>query len=315
LVWCGPVTRIEYEEDQVQVFAEDMLWPMKRRALPFGYNYQTPGQGLPPGPIYGFGPISAIEHANLLTDWCYRGDFNQWNMLGHLHGIVGPDDPDSSRQANAWSTTLWEEFDKLAEDHGMDYSVIGRDIYWYDHHLKWFVVPELMRGDVSEPPRIVEYGNQFCSRYIRTDGTGYAGMATAPTDVWYEYAWTVDIVSNETSQAATDALPDPENPPPPPSPEKLAKWTRTAEQHIVDMYPPPLAVVIPAGATLMPSAPWDINKTPAGAMFEFTVDHPCRGSVRDWQMIDEIRVEETGDDGEIVTFSASSAPSRLLDPL
>jgi hypothetical protein len=314
-VWEGVITRIEYEYDQVQLFAEDMLWVAKRRALRVGYNYQTPGQGLPPGPVYGYGPISSIEHGRLLlAEWCYN-DFDQWNMLNHLHPIVGPSDPTSSRQANAWSTTIWDEFDKLAEDHGIDYSMVGRELYWFDHHLKWHVVQPLSNDDLADPPRIVEYGNAFATRYFRTDGSGYAGMAEVPVDDRNRYGHMIDIVSNETSQAATDALPDPDSPPPPPSPAKLAKWTKIAEEHLLDLNPPRVAIVLPANSTLMPSSPWDVNTLPAGALFQFTLDHPCRGAVTDWQQIDSINVEETGEGGESITFTASSAAARLVEPL
>ena len=38
-VWEGPITRLEYEFDQVRIFAEDVLWATNRSAIEKGYNH------------------------------------------------------------------------------------------------------------------------------------------------------------------------------------------------------------------------------------------------------------------------------------
>lgn len=317
-VWEGVITRIEFEYDQAQIFAEDILWVAKRRALSAGYNYNEPGQGLPYGPIYGFGAINAVQHMDdLLRTLCYNQFGDEWNMVAalRLHPIFGPDDPSSMRQANAWSTTIWQEFDKVAEDYGTDYTVVGRDIYYFDYHLAWNILPDLAPEDISTFPRVVEYGNSFATRYFRTDGTGYAAYAAAPASVSDVYGDGIDIVSNEETQAVTDPLPDPENPPPPPSPAKIARWQANADKHIVDHYPPLQAIVIPANSTLMPTSPWDVVTLTPGSWFQMTIDYACRPAVTDWQRIDSVAVEESGDGGETVQFTASTAPATMLMPV
>ena len=315
-VWEGVITRMEFEFDQVQIFAEDMLWVAKRRALNVGYNWNEPGQGLPYGPIYGNGAISAVQNMDdLLRQHCYNQFGDNWNMLSHLMPIFGPDDPMSMRQANAWSATIWQEFDKIAEDYGTDYTVVNRDILYFDHHLAFIVLPDLAPNDVAEYPRVVEYGNAFATRYIRGDGSGYAALAEAPADVILKYGAGIDIVSSENTQAQTDQLPDPTNPPPPPSATKLANWAATAARRLVDYYPPKQAIVIPAGATLMPTSPWDVDTLTPGAWFQITIDYICRPPVTDWQRIESVAVTESGDGGETVQFTAATAPSRKTDPV
>lgn len=329
VVWQGVITRMEFEYDQVQIFAEDMLWVAKKRALYQSYNYMDPCEKCPPGPLYGTGGISAIEHARiLLEDDCYGGPTggvgDEWSMLGHLFPIVGPNDPRSNRQANAWSTSYWQEFDILAEDYGIDYTVIGRDIYWFDIHLKnWTpVLAPLDPADIADYPRIVEYGNSFASRYIRTDGSGYAGIAEATPDMIQKYGTHIDTISSETSQA--DAMPPrlvvdedgnvvPGAPvlPDPPSDAKMATWTATAQRRVEDLYPVRRNVVVPANSTLMPTSPWDINTLAPGAWTQVTVDRLCRDSVTEWQRLHELKVSETGAGGEMVQVSLISAPSRF----
>jgi len=315
-VWVGVITRMEFEYDQAQIFAEDMLWVAKRRALSAGYNHNEPGEGLPYGPIYGFGAVNAVQLMDdLLVDQCFSQFADRWNMLSHLHPQHGPDDPLSMRQANAWSTTVWQEFDKIAEDYGTDYTVVGRDIFYFDHHLAWIILPDLAPEDISTFPRVVEYGNDFATRYFRTDGTGYMAYAPAAQDVITEYGDGIDIVSNEETQAVTDPLPDPGSPPPPPSAAKQARWLATAQARIVDHYPPLQAIVIPANSTLMPTSPWDVATLTPGSWFQITIGYACRPPVTDWQHIDSVIVSESGDSGETVQFTASTAPSRMVMPL
>jgi len=122
-------------------------------------------------------------------------------------------------------------------------------------------------------------------------------------------------VSSENTQAQTDQLPDPTNPPPPPSATKLANWAATAARRLVDYYPPKQAIVIPAGATLMPTSPWDVDTLTPGAWFQITIDYICRPPVTDWQRIETVAVTESGDGGETVQFTAATAPSRKTDPV
>jgi len=325
VVWIGVITRMEFEWDQVQIFAEDMLWVAKRRALAHSYNHMEPCLDCTPGPLYGTGKINAIQNAKDLMDECYEGVSDYWNMVPFLHPIFGPCDPDSARQANAWATTYWLELDKLAEDYGLDYTVVGRDIYWWDVHLNWNEIAPLDPADIADYPRIVEYGNSLATRYIRTDGSGYAGFGFAPQGIQDKYGPAIDTLSSEKSQA--DANPPryvvdgdgnvvPGSPilPEPPSAAKLATWTDTAERRLEDLYPVRRNIVVPAGSTLMPSSPWDVNTLMPGSWTLATVDRLCRGSVSEYQRLHELRVTETGEGGETVSVSFVSAPSVMVLP-
>ncbi|MCJ7726938.1 MAG: hypothetical protein MUP76_11210, partial [Acidimicrobiia bacterium] len=162
---------------------------------------------------------------------------------------------------------------------------------------------------------VVEYGNSFASRFIRTDGSGYASMAVAPGEILDRYGRGIDVVSNETSQATTDSLPDPQVIPPPPSPAKFAAWQRVANKQLPDLYPPKQAIVVGANSTLMPSSPWDIDTLTPGSWFQVTVDYTCRPPVTDWQRVETVTVTETGEGGETVQFTAGTAPAvRLVLP-
>jgi hypothetical protein len=119
-VWEGIITRLEYETDTVDIFASDILWVAKNTVLPSGYDYsyKTATQS---------GPIACGTHMmKVLKDWTYAPLGDKWNAVAGLTRWIGPKEPKTSKAAHKWSMTTWEDFDKFAEDHGMDYTVFLR---------------------------------------------------------------------------------------------------------------------------------------------------------------------------------------------
>lgn len=300
LVWCGPITRLEFEWDRCDIFAEDMLWVAKRRALNYGYNLQDPPNG--------DGPVNAIAHMHFLLSQCYFPfAMDPWSMTGRLHPVYGPEDPDTGRQANAWSTTIWAEFDITAEDYGTDYAVVGRDIYYFDHHYKWNTIEPLAPEDIADYPRLVEYGNSVATRFVRTDGSGMAGIAEIDVVRRGTFPHPIDVVSNENSQAE---IRDPDKPP---TATDIARWQRTAEKQIQNHWPIPRSIIVPANSTLMPTSPWDIATLMPGCWFDVSIDRLCRGTVHEFNRLHELNVEETGEGGEVVRVTTIPPPNTPVE--
>jgi len=298
-VWNGVITRLEYEYSDVRLFAEDILWVAKRRVLEVGYNNSWPN----------IQQVLDMMHI-LLAQQCYGAWGDLWNMLGNLHPIRNPagfPEPRTTRVVNKFQVTIWEDFDKYAEDMGADYTVIGRDIFYWDNHLAWAVLPELDENHISQFPRIVEYGNSFATRAFVTNGRGWAGHAGNPDLTWADYGGgPVDflITNAEEGEDAND----------PPTPEELESWQESAVHAIAASAPPPVSVVIPANTTLMPGAPWNVVDLIPGAWFPITVNRLCR-TVSEWQRLNEVLVTESAPNGETVQFSAISAPKTRIDPV
>jgi hypothetical protein len=268
LVWCGIITRLEFETEGVDIVAEDMLWVPKRRALSVGHNYQYPPAGN--------GPFPALEFMDdLMREMTFFMPGDPWNMLNYLHPISGPEDPLIAPQNNAWASTCWELFDKAAEDYGMDYTVVARDIYYFDVHLAWSVLPRLEEAHIAEGMRIVEYGNEFATRYVHTNNSGFAGLGIAPSPFPEYYGEHIDVIGgpSEQSARATDGTTlEPEAP----TWEELVKWQETAMKHILELVPPKTSIIVPSGSTLMPDCPWEINELIPGSWFEVNTESMCR---------------------------------------
>jgi hypothetical protein len=300
-VWQGPITRLEYQSDVVDIFADDMLWVAKRTAVTSGYDMSYPNIG---------NVLDRMEWLMNTQTFAKYGD--PWQMIpGHIHKIkqLQGGDPRSSRAVNAYSVTTWEDFDKYAEDMGTDYTVVNRDIYFWDINYAWNVLPDLTQDHISEWPRIVEYGSEFASRFIITNNQGYAGIATADVNVIEDYGY-IDMIDSTWNEAAASAAGTPNVV----TPEELVEMQLNSSRQLSSRNPPPVAIVVPANASLMPSSPWEVANMIPGSWFIVRVTKGLCRKLAEWQRLHEVNVTEDVDTGEQFGITCVSAPSTRVNP-
>lgn len=285
-VWQGPITRIEYEHEQTQLFAEDLLWQMKRTVMGYGYDQKSPN-------------IWAVTERMywLANDLCYGLDGNRWNVSLHPHHSF--DSPRTSKQVYPFQYTVWEDFDSYAQYNGTDYTCVNREVHWSDNHYAWKIIPELDENYLSQFPRVVEYGNELATRVFVTNGLGQAGLGTDPDAA---YGRVEKLITNQAEGTAGSA-----------TAEEIAAWAASATRYT--QMPAPLNVVIPANTTLMPGAPWSMDDLWPGAWFQISVTEMCRPVIGAWQRLHEIVVTEQAPNGEQVQFTAIDPPSQMIVPV
>ena len=291
-VWEGPIVRIEYDLDEVRIFAEDVLWVATRSVVEQGYHHVYPNYGL------------VLDTVDSLLSQCYSRQGDPWNMLpSHLRPIRSADEPRHYRVCNDWQAYCWEEIDKFGEDYGIDYTVVNRDIYYWDIHVAWKILPPLDDTWISDIPRIVEYGNSLATRGIVTNGRGYAGVdgAGMPTTGRDSYGYIDELIVN-TSETDTSSVP---------SSEELLDWQATAFRNVDGRWPAPLGIVVPDNTTLLPGSPWQVKDLIPGAWFQVSVTRLCRHATG-WERLHQVAVEETPDTGERITFVSVTAPKTMV---
>jgi len=286
VVWQGPITRIEYDFDEVRIFAEDILWQAKRRVLEEGYNQTWPNQW------------NAVARMHWLMQKCDERDGNPWHA--GLHPIYHANDPNTLRTVAAYQFTIWEDFDKYAEDGGTDYTVVNRDIYYFDHHLAWKVIAPLDENFLSQFPRVVEYGNELATRVFVTNSQGHAGIAY-DAGAAASFGLVDLLISNQQDETDDPAAP---------SAIEIGEWKKTAESNLSGRAPAPVGLNVPANSTLLPGAAWTMDDLIPGAWFLTDVSHLCRNHAG-WQRIHDVTVTEGAPEGENVAFTAADAPTRM----
>lgn len=297
-VWQGPIVRLEYEFDAVRIFADDVLWQTKRAVINPGYNMMYPHMGL------------VLDVFDMLLVQAYERQGDPWNMLHrvdnleqtHLHPIRTPGEPRLAKMQHRWADTVFNEIDKFGEDYGVDYTVIDRDVYYWDLNWAWKILPPLHEDFITDRVRIVEYGNNLYTRAIVTNGRGYAGIDQAGADVTDRNNFGfIDLVINNSNEDDNANAP---------SEGELMEWQQQALHNLRGAYPTPVGVVVPDNTTLLPGSPWNIDDLIPGAWFKVNITRLCR-HVTEWNRLQRVGVEEVPPRGEVISISSVTAPREM----
>lgn len=306
-VWEGPITRIAYSQQQVEIEAKDVMAYAYRRILRQGYNdsFQLVQQAIPGQPQQSVGVMSVVKRAALLL---IQGlaPYDP-NVLRYLTTIEFPDDAREARIVADWSRTVWEEVDDLAATAGLDYTTVGRRIMLWDTHRAIGRLPELRDGDFSNSPIVTEYGMQLANFFAVTNGAGVAGSKQVAQKT-YPYG-PIELLASSYSDsgaASTEILT--------PSALQAAQVTlnEQAARNISGRWPAPLIVRVPDNSTLSPKAGIGFQQLIPGVWLPLRSINTPR-HVLQWQKLDSVSVEAEGGD-EKVNVVLSPAPNGGNDP-
>jgi hypothetical protein len=289
-VWEGPITRLEYTDDMVEIEAQDVLWFASRAALEQTLDYRSPR-------VTSVVTVIGV----ILRDAFGPPDSSGFNVYPFLTPIVGPGDPRTAAEYLAYSTTVWALLDKFAVSSGIDYTVVGRRILWWDTHLRAHVLPPLNDTHFQESIVVSEYGSELATRSYVTNNTGYASVATADQQ-WTAYYGLIDnVVTNYEEAKGTDA----------PTPAEAEAMLEQARRDIDGRTPAPVRLRLPGAVSLAPDFPVPFAQLIPGAWSRLTATRTCR-NVSQWQKLNKVSVlDDAG--GERVSIEMTSAPVAAVD--
>ena len=312
-VWEGPITRIGFEVDSVEIEAKDVLAYLYRRIMRQGYNDSF--QMVDPitrEPVFKdgvqIGLSSVVERAmritiNALAPW-------DPNVLPYLTAIHSHDDARQSRVVEDYSQTAWEQVDDLAATAGLDYTVVGRRVIYWDTHRPIGRLPEMRDKDFNNPPVVTEYGMQMANYSAVTNGQGIWGAARPLGEaVPYQYYGPVEMLASaygETAAAADEVLT------PTARQALVSQLEDQAQRNIAHRWPTPVVVRVPDNSTLNPQIGVTFDQLVPGVWIPLRSTGTCR-KVAQWQKLDSVNVQ-FGSDGESVQVVMSPAPNAGADP-
>jgi hypothetical protein len=304
-VWEGPITRIEFGRDTTTIYAQDMLWWMHKKVMDSFEDYRHPNPaGIVPQVMW-----------TQLAYWGYgydvAGNPDRYRMKGRVHWVKGPKEPKTSRYVEQFQVTVWEYIDSYAEDYGADYSTVGRDIYIFDTHLRWKILPTLTAAVLGGWPNVTEYGSEMANRVWFSNSVGFYGYAEKyPCPPGNAKDIPIEMLVTSTSENAGQM-----------PPYGSAAWNRlkaefneTAARNLAGRCPAPTRIWLPSGTVLLPKAPVDIKDLIPGAWTLLSTDQMCR-KVTQWQKLDRVEVSETPSTGEEVRITLGTAPDNPVAPI
>lgn len=287
-VWEGPITRVSYSNDDVEIAAKDvMFWPY-RTIMRAEYNNSYPNIA------YGTDRIGLILRNELERK--ERQD-PPINVVPWIQIHTEADTARTSRRTLPYQKSVFEEIDDLAAKAGIDYTVVGRAIHVHDTSYLLGQTPLATEADFLGGVVVSMYGMDVCTYSAVTDGEGLWG-ADSRDQMYY----------GEVEMLATAY--DEENDTTNPSEPELRSQ---AQRNLSQRFPIPIEVRVPDNSAINPnSETFTFDMLVPGVKVPLMATAGCR-SLRQDQKIDKVDIRQD-DKGEVVTLTLLPFPGATASP-
>lgn len=209
-------------------------------------------------------------------------------------GQHGATDARTAARTLPYEMTAFEHIDNYAARGGLDYTVLGRSIMFFDVHQRIGQTPMVTKDDFIGDPIITQYGMELATYVAMTDGKGNFGAAGGVDEYYGEW---------EILHQAYDEDAQGSNPEDPPSVEEMRSQ---AERTYKQGSKPPLVVRVPDNTRLNPNGVLKISDLVPGVWIPLSATLPGR-TVSQMQKLDSMTVEETANGGEVIKVTLSPA--------
>jgi hypothetical protein len=298
-VWEGPVVRIAFGRDSVEIEARDVWQYAYRTILREKYSNAYPNV------------VWVQDRANHVFrhSMGYKNTKFGLNVIEHMQ-VPHTTDTRCARVSLAYQKTLWEEIDDMAARAGLDYTCVGRSVWMYDTNLAIGRVRTMTEADFLGEVSVTVYGQELATYSAVTDGQGrwgdyggednYYGLVEVLNSA-FEEGETAEQGSGGGSPNGTEGQSGP-------SEEAMRDQ---AKRNMTGHNPTPVTVRVPEGVGLKPETDLTIHDLVPGVMVPLRATMTCR-VMEQIQKLDHVQVEQTSA-GEMVSIRLVPATSKQID--
>jgi hypothetical protein len=209
-VWEGPVMRVGWHSDWVEIYAHDVMEYVFGTPLTRAYDnrhrvdYDQDGN-----------PVTVHTQPTEVTtrlEGILTHEMLAWeslnppaNVLPHLAVHHYPNEVRTSAHTTPYQMTVGEHMDNFARYGGIDYTVVGRAIHIWDVN-RWLGDTRLMtEADIYSEVIITAYGADLATRAVCVSDDGRYGIADSNADYYGPWTKIFTIESEDQDDAPTDA--------------------------------------------------------------------------------------------------------------
>lgn len=286
-VWEGPITRIGYYHDHVEIEARDVFHYAYRTIMRSAYDNAYPNIG-----------STVVRAKTIMTAELARKEALDppVNVLPYLTTYEMAGDAQTSRSTVAYENTVYGDIDSMAQYSGMDYTVVGRRVLIFDTHTVFYTTPMVTEADFLGEAVVTVYGMELATHAAVFSSMGNVYGLSGANDPYYG-EW--EILDSAYDEDGTDA-------------PTVAALTSQAQRNLAGRLPAPLVVRVPDNSTLNPSGALRMVDLIPGARV------PLRATlttvqVTQQQKLDNVTVTENGDSGETIQVTLSPASDNDID--
>jgi hypothetical protein len=280
-VWEGPITYLRFTGNAIEIKARDVMWWTSHRAMSRNLDYTATA-------------IPVLDLVELLLEDVFSSTVGgALNVLPYLTKITSAKDIKTRMKRGAYTATVWDVVDGLAENGGVDYTAVGRRIFFHDVHTAISETQILTDDHFDADLALIEFGSDLTTRRFRATTDGAVRQENAPT-AWLNYYGFIDEIRAPDDEQVQDISSMP-----------------TVDTLEIG-YPAPMVLQVPQNAGLSPLAPVTIEQLVPGIHVPVRSVQSCREFTQ-WAKLDTVSGEWTTE-GETITVSLSTAPARREQP-
>lgn len=285
-VWEGPISRISWHRDRIEVEAKDVMHYAYRTIMHAAYKNAYPNI------------VTTVQRAiNVLGELSRKEALvPPINVLPYVTAYTTATDSETSKSTVPYESTVYDDIDAMAWRSGMDYTTIGRRILLFDTHTVWSTTPAVSEADFLSEIIVTQYGMEHATAATVTSSTGV--FATAGADDPFYGEW--EILDSAYNEDGTTV------------PTRAALLSQ-ATRNLDGRNPVPLHVRVPDGSQLNPNGTLRMEHLVPGIRI------PLRATlltlkVAQMQKLDRVVVTEDGDVGEKIAVTLYPASLNDVPP-
>ena len=287
-VWEGPITRVAYKGITVEIVAADVMHYVKRTAMRAEYDSRFPNTE------YTIDRVKRIMNTELARKEALNPAYNILPNVKYLYTLPRTDSRTAAHTVPMQST-VFDHIDSYAARGGLDYTVVGRSVLFWDVHEAIGRTATVTADDFLGEPIITQYGAELATQVYITDGKGHYGQYGAVDPYYGEWEMVQDAY--DENAAGPDDDPDP----------TVGEMNSQASRIWAQTKRPPLVVRIPDNTSLNPKGVLSISDLVPGVYIPLSAKLPGR-TVSQLQKLDNMSVEESAEVDEVIQVTLSPAP-------
>lgn len=286
-VWEGPISRMAWHRDHIEIEAKDVMHYAYRTIMHAAYTNAYPNIQ------------TTIQRAiNILGGELARKEalVPPINVLPFVTAYTTANDSQTSKSTVPYESTVYDDIDAMAWRSGMDYTVLGRRILLFDTHTVFYTTPQVTEADFLSEIIVTQYGMEGATHAAVTSSSGVFAT-TGANDPFYGEWEILDSAYNEDGTTA---------------PTQAALLSQ-AQRNLDGRNPVPLHVRVPDGSQLNPNGTLSMRDLVPGARI------PLRATlltlnVAQMQKLDRVVVTEDGEVGEKIAVTLYPASQNDVPP-
>jgi hypothetical protein len=278
-VWEGPVWRISWHSTYVEINAHDVMAYLFATPLSIAYDNSFPNNDLVTDRIKAI-----LDHE--LPVW--EALSPPANILPHVVYHHFPNEAGTSAVTKPYEMTVGDHIAYLAHYSGIDYTVVGRAIHFWDVSRNLGVTRTLTEADFFSEVVITAYGADLSTRAIVIGSDGLYGSASSPSP--YYGPWTT--IHTSIVEGGADTATE-------------ADLVSQAKRALSGRNPVPVEVRVPDGSGIRLNETLTINDLVPGVQIPLLATLNAR-TMSQLQKLDLVSVTETPE-GETVQVTLTPA--------